>query len=463
MLKIQHPKTCSSERHWIIDVFFREFLGLDYVNEPTEDEFVMISMDNRTLRLPDTFFSLAKDNWLSNDTLPKRPLSLWDTTQLGLAVNLLEPTIPIIYGTSGCTVEAESITLNLDVFGSSFFMLSRYEEAVKSDRDEHDRFPGSASLAAKEGFLVRPIVNEYLEIVWSCLHHLWPTLSRKKRQFRVLVTADVDVPYHSAPRMGLTGQIKQVIGDLLKRRSPSTALNRSLDYIGSMFNHYNHQYDPFYSNFDWMMRVNEQAGNGVAFYFITDQSGSERNGSYSMNEPCVRELIRSIHRRGHEIGLHPSYNTYKDRDRTRKEADVLRKVMAEEGCEQNEIGGRQHYLRWDVFNTARNLNDSGLAYDTSLSYADRAGFRCGTCFEYLVYDLRQRCVLSLRERPLIVMDCTVILDKYEGLGRTEDALTFMLGFKEICRKFSGDFTLLWHNSNLEYRWDKESYKTLVSH
>jgi hypothetical protein len=461
MLTIQHPKTCLSERGWILDVLFREFLGIDYVAESTHGTDFLISMGGRTLSFPDTFFSLAHGDWLSADTLPERPLSSWDTTKLGLPVNVMESTIPIIYGASGSVVEAESIRLNLDILGSSFFMLSRYEEAVNSERDEHDRFPGVASLAAQEGFLLRPIVNEYLEILWSCIHHLWPTLSRKRRQFRTLVSVDVDVPYSNKGRMSFPRYLKKVAGDILKRGSPSTALKRSMGYILSFFNNDNYGYDPLYSNFDWMMKVNEEAGNVVAFYFITDQSDSEWNGCYSMDEPCLRELIRNINCRGHEIGLHPSYNTYKDRERTRREADILRKVMAEEGCEQTEIGGRQHFLRWDAFNTARNWNDSGLAYDTSLAYADRAGFRCGTCFEYPVYDLRERCALSLRERPLIVMECTVILDEYEGRGRSEEALAMMLELKKTCRKFSGDFTLLWHNSSIECRWDKESYRTLV--
>ncbi len=462
MLTIQHPRTCSSERGWILDVFFREFLGLEYVAEPTVDGEVLISMDGRMLRLPDTFFSLANERWLSEETLPERPLSSWDTAKLGLAVNCLDPSIPIIYGDAGGVVEEESISLNLDILGSSFFMLSRYEEVVKKERDEHDRFPGIASIAVQEGFILRPIVNEYLEILWSCIHYLWPNLSRKRREFRALVSADVDSPYESSPRLSFGRHIKQVTGDVIKRRLPSTAVRRSLDYIHSGFGDYDHRYDPLYSNFEWIMKVNEKAGNKVAFNFITDQSGSQWNGCYSMDEPCVRELIRTIKCRGHEIGLHPSYNTYKDRDRTRREADILRRVMTEEGCQQEEIGGRQHYLRWDALDTARNWDESGLAYDTSLAFADRAGFRSGTCYEYPLYDIKERVPLSLRERPLTVMERTVISEQYEDRGRTKNALLFMQGLKKTCQQFSGDFSLLWHNSAFVYRWDKESYKILVN-
>jgi hypothetical protein len=52
-------------------------------------------------------------------------------------------------------------------------MLTRYEEVVKSDRDEHDRYLATASLDYQEGFLERPIFNEYLEILWACIKRLW--------------------------------------------------------------------------------------------------------------------------------------------------------------------------------------------------------------------------------------------------------------------------------------------------
>ena len=58
-------------------------------------------------------------------------------------------------------------------------MLSRYEEAILKGRDKHDRFPSWISVADKGNFLERPIVNEYLEILWSCLSSLWNDLKRK--------------------------------------------------------------------------------------------------------------------------------------------------------------------------------------------------------------------------------------------------------------------------------------------
>src|SRR5438105_1699991 len=81
---------------------------------------------------------------------------------------------------------------------------------------------------------------------------------------------------------------------------------------------------------------------------------------------------------------------------------TLRRVCSEEGVEQATWGGRQHFLRWapplwPAYERA------GLAYDTSLSFADRPGFRAGICCEYPVFDLKGRRTLRLRERPLVAM------------------------------------------------------------
>ena len=102
-----------------------------------------------------------------------------------------------------------------------------------------------------------------------------------------------------------------------------------------------------------------------------------------------------------------------------------------------------------------------LDYDSSLSYADRPGFRCGTCREYPLYDLAARSPLRLHERPLIVMECSVIAERYMGLGYSDEALILMQRYRDTCHRFSGDFTLLWHNSHFEHPKDREFYQALL--
>ncbi|WP_295578726.1 hypothetical protein [uncultured Lamprocystis sp.] len=89
-------------------------------------------------------------------------------------------------------------------------------------------------------------------------------------------------------------------------------------------------------------------------------------------------------------------------------------------------------------------------------------FRCGTCREYPLYDLTERRLLHQRECPLILMECSVIAERYLSLGYSEAALAMMLGYRDTCRRFGGDFTLLWHNSHLGNAADRRFYQTLIA-
>jgi len=96
----------------------------------------------------------------------------------------------------------------------------------------------------------------------------------------------------------------------------------------------------------------------------------------------------------------------------------------------------------------RGLASAGLKYDTSGSFADRPGFRYGTARPFPMWDWQANRPLALRQRPLILMECSVIADRYMGLGYSPEAWDVMTRLKERALMFGGDFTFLWHNSHL---------------
>ena len=94
-------------------------------------------------------------------------------------------------------------------------------------------------------------------------------------------------------------------------------------------------------------------------------------------------------------------------------------------------------------------------------FADHTGFRCGTYYEYPVYDLEKQQELRLRERPLIAMDATVIDDRYVGLGPSEAAVDYLLELKQRCKYYNGNYVLLWHNQHFLDPREKEIYRTVI--
>lgn len=105
-----------------------------------------------------------------------------------------------------------------------------------------------------------------------------------------------------------------------------------------------------------------------------------------------------------------------------------------------------HYLRWQQATTLQAWNDAGMAYDSTLGYADRPGFRCGTCFEYFGFVPETQKMLETRIRPLIAMECSVMDNAYLGLTNNQAAKDKFLELKINCFKLGGCFSMLWHNS-----------------
>ncbi len=211
--------------------------------------------------------------------------------------------------------------------------------------------------------------------------------------------------------------------------------------------------DP-HNTFDFIMSASEQYRLKSAFYFKGGFSNKQFDESYNLDAPWLEELMRNIHARGHEIGLHGSYESYRDPIKLRSEFASLLKAVERVKITQKIWGGRQHYLRWENPTTWQIWEDAGLDYDATLGFADHAGFRCGTCHEFPVFNLRTRKMLRLRERPLIAMDTT--LEKYMALSPREilEKICYLSG---VCRRYGGSLTLLWHNTSLMSESQKQLY------
>jgi hypothetical protein len=344
--------------------------------------------------------------------------------------------------------------LNHDIFGSAFFLLSRYEEVVISERDNHDRFPAAASIAFKEGLLERPVVDEYVEVLWACISQLWPSQKRKDMKPKRYVSCDVDYPFDCTVE-SVSTLLKALAGDVLKRKNLGLGLLRIFRFICNKFGYY--RFDDNYT-FEWYMDTCEKLGIKAAFYFIPT-SVEQGNGCYELTEKRIIKLLKRIDERGHEIGVHGSYQTFCDLNKTVAQKTILEKALVLAGVQQQVKGNRQHYLRWDSAVTPELLDEAGFEYDSSGAFADHTGFRFGTAQEFSMWGWQSHKKLKLKQRPLVVMECSIILDKYMGLGARKEAYDYIHKLEQCTQHFGGNFTLLWHNSFL---YEKKYKKLFVS-
>ena len=150
-----------------------------------------------------------------------------------------------------------------------------------------------------------------------------------------------------------------------------------------------------------------------------------------------------------------------DQDTICTEAERLRKICAEENIKQDIWGGRMHFLRWKHPNTFYGWEKAKMNYDSTMSYAEHAGFRCGTCHEYPAFDPVGDCILNLRVQPLIAMEHSVISKSYMGLGLGQKAHDKFSQLKNACKVVSGTFTLLWHNNQLATKAERDLYTSII--
>jgi len=438
-------------------------LGIPYeIHWDSSAEFVEISHRSNpgTIATRHDFFSAAEKDWLAPSSMPTAVCSLVIAEDLPAGPSEISA---FQFGgdkthISEGSIAATAQVIDFDLFGSIFFLISRYEEAVVETRDNHDRFPSTASVLAKYDLLDRPIGNEYIELLWCFLKKLWPALERKSRTFRVLPSHDIDLPSaHWKPRFGT---LRGSLGALRRGKflDAKTVWKNSLIYaIRSRRKTW--EQDP-YDTINWIMDQSEAHGWTSAFYYIP-QKTHPFDLAMPLQHPHVVDQWQRIAKRGHEIGIHPGYETFLSPDRIESGAALIRRQLNHLGIKQSRLGGRQHYLRWKSPETAIAWDAAELDYDSSLGFADRAGFRCGVCYEYPMYDLIHRRPLNLRQRPLIAMECTVIDDRYMGMGVTAKAHDYFERLKNECRKYRGDFTLLWHNTELLTEEQRDLYASLL--
>ncbi len=454
---ISTSEACQSEKDYVLRWLFEEVWGADYrlVIGPAPSTPAMWSIElagaEGRLTLPDLFFHKASENWLSPLHLPKLPLPEVRFTG--------QDPVPALFGISSPAElpGATSLSLSMDVFGSLFFLISRYEEAVLDERDSHGRFPRQASIIDKAGLLDRAIGNEYIELLWKLIQTNWPQVHRRQSSFQMMPSHDIDVPStYGAQSFGAT--LKNAAGDLIRRQAPATAIARIVNRMRVMAG--NHAADPL-DNIDWIMDQSERHGLRSAFYYIPEVTCKTRDPGIPIQCRIVEHQWSRIAQRGHEIGVHPGYETHLDVDRVIRAAQLIREQLESLNIEQPLWGGRQHYLRWTTPTTAVAWDQANLKYDSTLGFADRPGFRCGVCLEFPFYDVVARQPLRLRERPLIAMECSVTESQYMDLGYGEQAFKELAKLKDVCREHRGIFTLLWHNTLLQTPQQRELYCSIL--
>lgn len=343
--------------------------------------------------------------------------------------------VPILYGQGEVHREGNRLIVYGDIIASAFFLLTRYEEWVRPEiRDEHGRFIGRESVAYRGGFLDRSIVDEYATKLRQWLREVGVNMQEPRGGFSVLITHDVD-RIRKFPN-----PLKMAIRFLLGKQS-------CRDLAKSMLCSVNLQKDPF-DTFDqlltWDSTVLQNSDvPAKVIYFLMAGGNAQYDNRYRIGSPKLKKIIKNIRDSGASIGLHSSYEAGLHPETIINEKKTLESVLA-----APVTMNRHHYLGWRKIEDGHFLAKAGIEWDSTLGFADLAGFRMGTCQPFELFDPIHFEKIGVVEHPLILMDCSLSHHEYMAYNE-EQALEYAIKLIKTVKTHKGEFVMLWHNSIFE--------------
>jgi len=440
---LETPLTPHPARDYAVDVLFRRWLGLELllVRAQRADLSLRRSDAPGELRLTEAILPGAV-----SPSLATRPLPPW--------LRPAHSNPPLISPECVATrADPDQITFHADLLGTLFYWLSGWGELASDLRDPHERILAYTCPTGAAGLLEHPSADELADLVYAALLQLWPdTPLPPTARAAIMPSHDVDQPW-------LLGTLSsaEIFRSARRRLYPDLRPFAALETLSrwSLVRLGLRSADPFHT-FPWLMRQSEARGLRSTFYFQAGRTDPQFDHAPDLALPAMRRLLRTIHARGHRIGLHPSYGTFRDGEALKRESTRLREICAAESIHQDLWPCRMHYLRWDVRLTPGLLDDAGLDEDSSLAFADRAGFRRGTARPFPLWCWVKKRPLHIIEQPLVAMEASLLTPAYENLSHHE-ARERLRYLRATCHEHGGTFTLLWHNSSLRTPADRALY------
>ena len=432
-------------------------IGLEFDIQEHENQDFLIEVNGKCISIKNIFFQKHKEAWL-------KPYSFYNEAIHYIRLSdyfkekFFRNDLPVLFGQPFMKIEDSNYHFSFDIFGTIFFYLSGYEEATSSVRDNHQRFGFKNSILSKDSLIQRPVVDEYIDVLWKAISNLDASLSIKQEESTTLITCDVDNPYSEYTKSFLL-TLKKCAGDFYKRNNLKECFRTLVNYFFTKFHIY--KFDNI-DNFRWMMDEVEKKNKKITFFFIVSDSKEPIDGHYSIDEKRIRELMKSIYRRQHNIGLHSSYYSFNDSSLIKSEAQKIKSIFNEEGILQKSLLNRQHYLKFSFKETFTYLSDSGVYLDSSVSFASHSGFRCGTSREFHMFDLVECKSLKIKQQPLLAMDNSLMSENYMGITDNQKILSLLKDYKDATDFFGGTFCILWHNDSLKSNNDKELFQEILA-
>ena len=309
--------------------------------------------------------------------------------------------------------------VHTDIVYNTFFFISRAEELINPQRDEHGRFLAKHSILGQNNRLMIPAVDEYARMLMKLLELPMPTPSFS----RIFLTHDIDsIEQYRHWRGALGGILRGKVREVLA----------SLKDIHN---------DPAFT-FSWFISQDKKVKGTKCIYFVKDTLGKGYDyPQYELFGKDFETVKDMIEQSGAEIGLHSSYYGHES---------TLSEVYGRLLLKQNEqpekpICHRSHYLNCSI-DQMQCWAKIGITDDFTMMFPDQVGFRLQTTRPVRWINPKTMQLTNLVLHPMTIMDCTLSNPQYMNLSEDEAYFECQRLLDKIYQN-SGEVVLLWHNTN----------------
>ena len=313
----------------------------------------------------------------------------------------------------GIHIYKDDAARTLDPLGSMFYILNCLSEpeAMKKSTDPHGRLTFKESDYSKfhnsYSDLITPLMRIFLK------NYAGMEFADTNCKRNVILTHDVDF---------LRSGFRQELSYFFKKPGFSLAWRLLLHLLSIK---------KLWSNIESVIELEKKFDYHSVFYFIPKNGTFRGIKNADYKKPCLKRAMDLVYRNKMECGLHKSsYDMPYHEEVYRLGHDVW--------------SNRNHFLRYDLPRTWREISDSFISIDTGLGWSDQEGLRNGYPAPFNPYGTQLTVV------PLVIMDTT--FDNYKK-GRS-----IVQAFKEMEKEWTDGYcvSILFHNNFLT-PWSNKYY------
>ncbi|HET8804124.1 MAG TPA: hypothetical protein VFM72_06060 [Aequorivita sp.] len=336
------------------------------------------------------------------------------------------------------SVSAQS-HLPFDIFSSSFYMISRYEEYLPHVKDDTGRFMASESLAFKEGFLDQPIVDIWAYILKKKLLQAFPDLLFPEKKLIVHPVIEAAQPYAYKQK----GIFRSVVGF-----ANSTFQGKFRNIIARTQVILGAKRDPL-DTFKWIVNTATRSKFNLTVFFLLGNS-LIFDESMNTHRQRFKMLIKYVSDYK-EVGLIFSFNALSNyemlKNETRRMEEITNRSLS------SSMNAEFLVNLPDIY---RNLIELEVKRDFTMVFRDTAGFRAGTCTPFLFYDLDYEI-----KTPLVIHPAAMTTLAFQKKYASDIEKTVNATLKAVA-EVNGTFTMIFSNKDFSATESNKVWRSIFS-